>query len=196
MVGLDSSTTSPTYPRYRPPKFRAFRIHPPLRFLRTTGDPRGTFMLPVSPRYRQLPLRTPPLYRLPSDDTSPGTATASVTAYVGDADHPTQLFNSPPTDRIQTTTGPSAFLYGSPSDELSNPSSPAPRRSALGRHRPSLAQFGTPPRPTIAQGIVFNVFFCPSVKRFFRRPNVPSSVDTQRVPLRFPTRFPFLMAHL
>ena len=131
----------------------------PPRYLRTTGDPHGTFVLPVSPRYRQLPLRTPPLHRLPGDDTGSGTAPASLTAYVGDADHPTQLFRSPPTDRTQSTTGPSAFLDGTATDDLSYPSSTAPRRPAFYRHRQSLAHFDSPPRPTIFQGIVFCVCF-------------------------------------
>ena len=114
--------------------------------------------MPVSPRYRQLTLRTPRFHRLPGDDTSLGTATASLTACLGDADHPTQLFSSPPTDRTQTTTGPSAFLYRTATDNLSNPSSSAPWRPAFLRHHPSLAQFGSPPRPTTFKGIVF-VFF-------------------------------------
>ena len=114
--------------------------------------------MPVSPRYRQLPLRTPPLHHLPADDTSSGTTTASLTTYLGDADHPTQLFSPPPTDRTQTTVGPSTFLDGTATDDLSNPSPPAPRRPAFRRHRPSLAHFGSPPRPTI-QGIAFCVYF-------------------------------------
>ena len=34
---------------------------PSPRYLRTAGDPRGAFVFPVSPRYRQLPVRTSPL---------------------------------------------------------------------------------------------------------------------------------------
>ena len=47
-------------------------------------------------------------------------------------------------------------------DDLSNPSSPAPRRPAFSRHRLSHAHLGSPPRPTIFQGSVrFCVcFFC------------------------------------
>ena len=118
----------------------------PPRFLRTTGDPRGTFVLPVSPRYRQLPLRTPPLDRLPGDNTSSGTATASLTVYVAT---PTTRPSSLAPPRTQTTTGLSAFLDGTATAYLSNPSSPAPRRPALRRHRPSLAHLGSPLRRTI-----------------------------------------------
>ena len=156
---MASSTTSPTYPRYRPPQITGFQDTFPPRYLRTTGDPHGTFVLPVSPRYRQLPLRTPPLHHLPGDETSSGTATVSLTTYLGDTDHPTQRFIFPPTDRTQTTTGPSAFLEGTATDDLSNPSSPVPTRPAFRRHRPSLAHCGSPPQPTILQGVVFCVCF-------------------------------------
>ena len=81
----------------------------PSGLLRTTGDPRGTFVLPVPPRYRQLPLRTLPLHRLPGDDTSSGTATASLTAYLGDDDHPTSFLAPPP------LTGPKPPLALQPS---------------------------------------------------------------------------------
>ena len=64
-------------------------------YLRTSGDPRGTFVLPVSLRYCQFSFRTPLLHRLPDDDTSSRIETASLTAYVDEADHPTQLFSHP-----------------------------------------------------------------------------------------------------
>ena len=114
--------------------------------------------MPVSPRYRQLPLRTPPFHRLLGDDTTSGTATASPTAYLGDADHRPSSLASPPTDRTQTTGGPSASFDRTVTDDLSDPSSPAPRRPAFGRHRLSLAHLGSSPRPTIFQGSV--CFFC------------------------------------
>ena len=166
----------------------------PPRFLRTTGDPRGTFVLPVSPIYRQLPLRTPPLHRLRGDDTSSGTATASLTADLGDADNPTQLFSLPPTGRTQTTIGPSAFLDGTATDDLSNRSSPAARHLALRRHRPSLAQCGSPSLlPNVVRhhglpssGICFMCLCFSSAKRFcfadrFHRQSTPNGflVDSQ-----------------
>ena len=131
---MASSTKSPTYPRYRPPTFGPSGYIPP-RFLRTTGDPRGPFVLPASPGYLHLPLRAPPLHRLPGDDTSSGTATASLTTYLGDADLPTQRFSYPLTDRTQTTTGPSGFLDGTATDDFSSPSSPAPRRPSFRRKK-------------------------------------------------------------
>ena len=159
--------------------------------------------MPVSPRYRQPPLRTPPFHRLPGDDTSSGTTTDSPTAYLGDANHRPSFLAPPHTDRTQTTGGPSAFFDRTVTDDLSDPSSPAPRRPVFGRHRLSLAHLGSLPRPTVFQGSVcFCVYlFCAF---FFSRGETSLFADRmfhrQREPngflFRFPTPFPFLKAHL
>jgi len=112
---------------------------------------------------------------------------------------PTQLFSFPP---LTGPKPPVALQLSSTAvtDDLSNPSSPAPRRPAFRRHRLSLAHLGSPPRPTIFQGSV--CFFC--VCFFFlavKRPYSPTECSTASGNqtgsfFRFPTPFPFLKAHL
>ena len=154
----------------------------------------------VSPGYRQLPWEHRPFHRLSGDDTSSGTATARLIAYLGDADHrPSFLAYPPPLTGPKNANGPSAFLDGKAADDLSNPSSPAPRRPAVRRYRLPLAHLGSPPRPTIFHGRVFLVCFLFCFTRwyvFIFRSNIPPPVDTKRVPFRFPTPLPFLKARL
>ena len=97
-----------------------------------------------------------PFHRLPGDAASSATATAPLTAYLRDADHPTYFLN-PPINRTQTTDGLSAFLDDTTMDDLSNPSSPALMHLGFGLHRFSLVHFGSSPRPTISQSVLFCV---------------------------------------
>ena len=126
LVGLTSSTTSPTYPRYRPPQFRAFRIHPHRAICappETLADPSccrylrdivrslcehrpSTACLAMTPARGQQPLPSPSTWATPTTQPS--------------------FLVPPPTDRTQTTTVPSAFLDGTATDDLSNPSPPTP----------------------------------------------------------------------
>ena len=137
----------------------------PPRFLRTTGDPCGTLMLPVSPIYRQLPLRTPPLpppswrlHQLGDSNRSPHCLLRRR--------RPPAL-SSPPTDRTQTTSDPSAFLDDTATDDLPIPSSPAPRRPGSRLHHLSLAHFSSPPRLPSSSVLFFVFVFSPSMKRFY-----------------------------
>ena len=95
LIGLASSTTLPIYSRYRPPHFRAFRIHP-LRAIYALPDtlPEPSHCLYLRGIVRSLG-KYRPFHRLPGDTTNSGTATASLTTHLGNADHPTQLFSSP-----------------------------------------------------------------------------------------------------
>ena len=95
LVGLASSTTSPIYPRYHPPRFRAFRINS----LRAFCALRETLVEPSYCRYLRYIVSSlcehRPFHRLPGDDTSSWTATIPLTALLRRRRPPTQLFSSP-----------------------------------------------------------------------------------------------------
>ena len=95
LVGLASSTTSPIYPRYHPPRFRAFRINS----LRAFCALRETLVEPSYCRYLRYIVSSlcehRPFHRLAGDDTSSWTATIPLTALLRRRRPPTQLFSSP-----------------------------------------------------------------------------------------------------